>query len=322
MQTSRSWAEWSPRLVAAIVEALPLRQNLEKQEVNGEQAEMKKMDAAAWKKHVAMQHRPYRRDCRRCLKMMGSDGHHRQTPGDRAGYCLSLDIVGPMPICDDVGLAPGNGIPPKAKYLMGATVAIPRIKMETEEEPKVVLGVAEDTTLPKLDVVDDEPAEMVSEEEVKALNQKWLGHVKELLEPVGMQNLTLVEPMKSRHQDEVVKVASKLYCGYRAMGVAQLRIYTDRETAFLSQQFQAWCRKMVVWQTMTGRDGGPSNGRIESEVQQAKRRLRMLVRESGLGERFWPGIARYMWGKSACKVSCSRWVCQRSHCFPSGRRSR
>ena len=130
--------------------------NLEKQEVNGEQAEMKKMDAAAWKKHVAMQHRPYRRDCRRCLEMMGSDGHHRQTPGDRAGYCLSLDIVGPMPICDDVGLAPGNGIPPKAKYMMGATVAIPRIKMETEEEPKVVLGVAEDTTLPKLDVVDDE----------------------------------------------------------------------------------------------------------------------------------------------------------------------
>ena len=36
------------------------------------------------------------------------------------------------------------------------------------------------------------------------------------------------------------------------------------------------------------------NGRIESEVQQVKRRLRMLVRESGLGERFWPGIPRYV----------------------------
>ena len=226
MQTSRSWAEWSPGLVAAIVEALRLRHNLEKQEVNGEQAEMKNMDAAAWKKHVAMQHRPYRRDCR---TMMDSDGHHRRTPGDRASYCLSLDIVGPMPICDDVGLAPGHGIPPKAKDMMVATVAIPRIKMETEEEPKVVLGVAEDTTLPKLDVVDDEPAEIVSEEEVKALNQKWLGHVKELSEPVGVQNLTLVEPMKSRHRDEVVKVASKLYCGYRAMGVAPLHKNSHRQ---------------------------------------------------------------------------------------------
>ena len=125
-----------------------------------------------------------------------------------------------------------------------ATVAIPRTKME--EEPKDALEIAEDDTLPKLDVVDDEPAEMVSEEEVETLNQKWLDHVKELSEPVGVQNLTLVEPMKSRHQDEVVKVASKLYCRYRAMGVAPLRIHTDRETAFLSQQFQAWCRKMVV----------------------------------------------------------------------------
>jgi hypothetical protein len=41
---------------------------------------------------------------------------------------------------------------------------------------------------------------------------------------------------------------------------------------------------------MTGGDEGPSNGRIESEVQQVKKRLRMLVRESGLGE----GIARYV----------------------------
>ena len=94
--------------------------------------------------------------------------------------------------------------------MMVATVAIPRIKLE--EEPKGVLEIAEDDTLPKLDVVDDEPAELVSEKEVKALNQKWLDHVKELSEPVGVQNLTLVEPMKSRHQDEVVKVASKLYC--------------------------------------------------------------------------------------------------------------
>jgi hypothetical protein len=37
---------------------------------------------------------------------------------------------------------------------------------------------------------------MVSEEKVKALNQKWLDRVKELSEPVGVQNLTLVDPMK------------------------------------------------------------------------------------------------------------------------------
>ena len=51
---------------------------------------------------------------------------------------------------------------------------------------------------------------------------------------------------------------------------------------------------MGLYQTMTGGDEGPSNGRIESEVQQVKRRLRLLVKESGLGEKYWPGIARWI----------------------------
>ena len=51
---------------------------------------------------------------------------------------------------------------------------------------------------------------------------------------------------------------------------------------------------MALFQTMTGGDEGPSNGRIESEVQQVKRRLRLLVKESGLGEKYWPGIARWI----------------------------
>ena len=42
MQTSRSWAEWAPGLAAAIVEALRLRHNLEKQEVNEEQPRSKR----------------------------------------------------------------------------------------------------------------------------------------------------------------------------------------------------------------------------------------------------------------------------------------
>lgn len=40
-------------------------------ETEDERAKVKKMDMAAWKKHLDMQHRPPRRDCRRCFKMMG-----------------------------------------------------------------------------------------------------------------------------------------------------------------------------------------------------------------------------------------------------------
>ena len=180
-----------------------------------------------------------------------------------------------LPVGDDVGTGE------KSKYMMVSTIAIPRIPME--DDPKGPADVEEDDTLPKLEAEEDEPVEKATDDEVKTLNQKWMDHVKDLAEPVGVQNLTLVEPLRSRHREDVIKVASKLYCRYRAMGVAPLRIHTDRETSFLSRQFQAWCQRMGLYQTMTGGDEGPSNGRIESEVQQVKRRLRLLVKESGLG---------------------------------------
>ena len=284
IRCSKTWAAWSPGLVAAIQESLKIRAHLIKE--MAEQMEVKKMDMSAWKRHVQNQHRPYRRDCRRCLEMMGSDGHHRRTAGDRASYCLTMDIVGPMPVGDDVGTGE------KSKYMMVSTIAIPRIPLE--DDPKGPADVEEDDTLPKLEAEEDEPVEKATDDEVKTLNQKWMDHVKDLADPVGVQNLTLVEPLRSRHREDVIRVASKLYCRYRAMGVAPLRIHMDRETSFLSRQFQAWCQRMGLYQTMTGGDEGPSNGRIESEVQQVKRRLRLLVKESGLGEKYWPGIARWI----------------------------
>ena len=207
IRCSKTWAAWSPGLVAAIQESLKIRAHLVKEMT--EQMEVKKMDMSAWKRHVQMQHRPYRRDCRRCLEMMGADGHHRRTAGDRASYCLTMDIVGPMPVGDDVGTSE------KSKYMMVSTIAIPRIPLEGD--PKGPADAEEDDTLPKLEAEEDEPVEKATDDEVKTLNQKWMDHVKDLAEPVGVQNLTLVEPLRSRHREDVIKVASKLYCRYRAM---------------------------------------------------------------------------------------------------------
>ena len=56
---------------------------------------------------------------------------------------------------------------------------------------------------------------------------------------------------------------------------------------------------------MTGGDEGPSNGRIESEVHQVKRRLRLLIKESGLEEKWWPGVARYV-GEERLRHQCRK----------------
>ena len=83
--------------------------------------------------------------------MMGSDGHHRRTAGDRASYCLTMDIVGPMPVGDDVGTGE------KSKYMMVSTIAIPRIPLEGD--PQGPPDMVEDESLPKLEAEEDEPVE-------------------------------------------------------------------------------------------------------------------------------------------------------------------
>ena len=121
-----------------------------------------------------------------------------------------------------------------------STIAIPRIPLEGD--PKGPLDIEDDDSLPKFEAAEEDPVETATDDEVKALKQKWMGHVKDLAEPVGVQNLTLVEPLRSRHREDVIKAASKLYCRYRAMGAAPLRIHTDRETSFLSSSFSPGVR--------------------------------------------------------------------------------
>lgn len=197
----------------------------------------------------------------------------------------------------------------KSKYIMVATVAIPKLPRDSgraEEDPddqeeKEDSGVR-DEILPQL----EEPREgqfQVEEEVAVALNEQWKKHIQDLAELVGVQNITLVEPLESRGQQDVTRVATRIFCRFKSMGLQINRVHTDRECAFISRVFQAFCRRFGLHQTMTGGDEGPSNGRIESEVQQVKRRLRMLVRESGLGEECWPGIARYV-GEERLRRQC------------------
>ena len=124
---SRERSSWAPGLVAAVKECLKnflldyrRRWNAEEIVHHGEPG-VKRMSMESWKTHVRNQHQPYRRDCRRCMELMGVDAPHRRTSGDRSAHCLSYDILGPMPLGDDVGLST------KAKYIMVATVAIPKL---------------------------------------------------------------------------------------------------------------------------------------------------------------------------------------------------
>ena len=131
---SREWLAWAPGLVAAIQESLIryLRKldahELGESHEHEPESKVSKLDIESWKEYVRNQHRPYRRDCRRCMEMMGIDAPHRRGLGDKAAHCLSYDILGPMPQGEDVGMGT------KVKYIMVATVAVPKLPREEDTE--------------------------------------------------------------------------------------------------------------------------------------------------------------------------------------------
>eukprot|EP00913_Durusdinium_trenchii_P001118 g1026.t1 len=221
---------------------------------------------------------------------------------------MAVDLVGPFKSGKDLG------VDQTAKYMMLATVPVPyeMDKKVTDSEEKPVeeaqewgegdgSGELEDLVGdrdeaeegPVLEVEEDEPSEKVSEEDAKKVNAEWKKIAEELSEPYMVQNLTLGEPLQSRSVDEILSGMAKLLSKYKAMGVPVIRIHSDREKAMVSGRVRNWIAGQGVLQTMTGGDDGPGNGRIEAEVNQFKRRLRLSLSTTGWGETMWPQVARY-----------------------------
>ena len=314
MEASKDWASWAPGLVMALKEALKVYLSQRDQCLA---QRIHKLNVEEWKQHVKAHHHPYRRDCRRCMELAGVDSPHRRSHADSSAYVLSMDLVGPYPVGRDDGRR-RNG-----KYIMVATVPLPMLERDDLSEDQKVdrddekietdgkeaneslnshadgePGAPQDPPRPEegasLEEVDEEhDVEMVNEEAANSLNQAWMEYIDGLKGPVGLQNITLVEILESRHIAHIVEATSRVYGRFRALGVPILRVHTDREKSFLSKPFQRWCSSHSLYQTMTSGDDGPANGRVEAEVGQIKRRLRVLLATSKLELQDWPGVARW-----------------------------
>ena len=115
----------SPGFVKAI--QLALRSMLEEDE----NCKVARLDMDQWRRHVRMQHTPFRRDCRTCLEAMGTQNPHRRSRTASSAYTLAVDIIGPFP----VGKDPATGR--MAKYALLGTVPLPvpdHLPGETAEE--------------------------------------------------------------------------------------------------------------------------------------------------------------------------------------------
>ena len=71
------------------------------------------------------------------------------------------------------------------------------------------------------------------------------------------------------------------------------RLHSDRERSFTTKSIAKWCESRQFHQSLNAGDEPEANGRVEGEVHQFKRRLRLLWREAGVAPAYWPCAARH-----------------------------
>ena len=146
-------------------------------------------------------------------------------------------------------------------------------------------------------LLDPEPKDLIPEEEARKRNQAWeefvKKEVKEISKDVPVVNITFMEPLASRHQNEITKALSKLHARAKSLGIPIYRMHSDRERSFTTDQVAKWCEARQVHQTFNAGDEPEANGRVEGEIHQFKRRLRLLLAETGVSHDYWPCAARH-----------------------------
>ena len=244
-------------------------------------------------------------------------------------YNLSVDLIGPfcqgwdygrkqeakygmvamitVPRGDDVD--PEKSKDEKSGGVSEEDVPLPNVEdgvrlLEEEasvEENDVLQDLPEPEGGDDLDCLDVDGEEAITEEECgqkevipeKDRVQKEKEDMEAATRPIRAQNIVFFEPLASRHASDILKGLDVVWNQCRALGIPAYRFHTDRAKEFLSHQVQRWVSQHGMTQTMTAGDDGPSNGRIEAEVNQFKRRLRLIMGASMANKEEWPSVARH-----------------------------
>jgi len=150
----------------------------------------------------------------------------------------------------------------------------------------VLEELLEEEEEPLQGVPDAEKEEEEKEEEKKERKE-------EAESPMKMQLVTMLETLESRQSGEIVKALDRVWANYRFLGIPIYRCHSDRAKEFISVPVQQWIAKHGWKQSVTGGDDPAANGRVEAEVNQVKRRLRLTMRTSKAKVEEWPNVARH-----------------------------
>ena len=117
--------------------------------------------------------------------------------------------------------------------------------------------------------------------------------IREMARPLRVRHVTLMEPIESRNVAHVLPAMDRLVTKMQYMGICITRIHSDRAKELLSKKFRGWVAQRNMFHSFTAGDDPQSNGHCESEVNQLKRRTRLLLSTAGQDNSHWPQAMRY-----------------------------
>ncbi|CAE7211932.1 GIP, partial [Symbiodinium necroappetens] len=250
--------------------------------------ELNAKDLAYWETHVRNNHVPYDRRCQTCVRGSATGRAHRRclTP---SAYTLSLDICGPMRTRGE------SQEGKKFRYLLVGAYSHPRLDLPKDHK---MPAVEEEYDIePELDPFEeedktDEPPEEEDEEQ-KALNERFKRIYKDIGDDIECQTLNFAVPMTSRTSKEVRAKIQHIYLQLRQHGLPLVRIHSDRGLELKAKETRSWMADRDILAT-TGESQQPQqNGRAEALVREIKRRVKVLLRTSGLPATCWPVAAEF-----------------------------
>ena len=308
---SKTWAEWSPGLVAAL--GYMMEDWIQLGHKMAHQA-LKKMDPS-FIEHIRQQHVPYRRDCKYCVQGGAKQRQHRRVLSPQM-WTLSVDTAGPFAIAQDESTK-------NAKYFVIGVLTIPKYAATKpvppddpcEPAPDAAEDDEDEDIARLLDAAewladgegDHEAEKPASPKEVETAREAWK-HWLELVEgdqaswkkeaecqylpKAEAVDWVFLEPVATKNSSDVLTAIGKMYAAAKAEGFDVRRVHSDRGREFTNSQCRTWCARHGLHKTFALPEEHQSNGRAEGAIMRAKSRIRTILRAAGSGPQEWPLAAR------------------------------
>ena len=157
------------------------------------------------------------------------------------------------------------------------------------EDEEVLPGLDDDSEEAEEPKIDPKLVDKLNKE----AHEKIKAKITEMKQPYKMRHITMVEPIASRKIQDVLGALGKCYARFRLLGAPVYRLHMDKAREFISAPVRRWASQRDLVHTTTSGDDPQGNGRVENEIQQLRRRTRLLLHVAGLDALHWPAAMRH-----------------------------